>query len=192
MIGRRFSISSGWEMPASWFQSFNPLFVVVLAYIMPGVWGFLNKRKMEPASPTKQAIGLLLLSLGYLFICFGVKDAVPGVKVSMIWLTGLYFIHTMGEIALSPIGLSMVNKLSPLRFASLMMGIWYLSTATANKFAGMLSGLYPEAGKVKSIFGYQIATMYDFFMVFVVMSGVASLILFLLSKKLQKMMHGVE
>ena len=80
----------------------------------------------------------------------------------MIWLTGLYFIHTMGEIALSPIGLSMVNKLSPLRFASLMMGIWYLSTATANKFAGMLSGLYPEAGKVKSIFGYQIATMYDF------------------------------
>ena len=112
----------GWEMPASWFQSFNPLFVVVLAYIMPGVWGFLNKRKMEPASPTKQAIGLLLLSLGYLFICFGVKDAVPRVKVSMIWLTGLYFIHTMGEIALSPIGLSMVNKLSPLRFASLMMG----------------------------------------------------------------------
>ena len=182
----------GWEMPASWFQSFNPLFVVVLAYIMPGVWSFLNKRKMEPASPTKQAIGLLLLSLGYLFICFGVKDAIPGVKVSMIWLTGLYFIHTMGEIALSPIGLSMVNKLSPLRFASLMMGIWYLSTATANKFAGMLSGLYPEAGKVKSIFGYQIATMYDFFMVFVVMSGVASLILFLLSKKLQKMMHGVE
>ncbi len=110
----------------------------------------------------------------------------------MIWLTGLYFIHTMGEIALSPIGLSMVNKLSPLRFASLMMGIWYLSTATANKFAGMLSGLYPEDGKVKSILGYQIATMYDFFMVFVVMSGVASLILFLLSKKLQKMMHGVE
>lgn len=67
----------------------------------------------------------------------------------MIWLTGLYFIHTMGEIALSPIGLSMVNKLSPLRFASLMMGIWYLSTATANKFAGMLSGLYPEDGKVE-------------------------------------------
>ncbi|HJD76034.1 peptide MFS transporter [Bacteroides reticulotermitis] len=182
----------GWEMPASWFQSFNPLFVVLLAYIMPGVWSFLSKRKLEPASPTKQAIGLLLLSLGYLFICFGVKDLIPGVKVSIVWLTGLYFIHTMGEIALSPIGLSMVNKLSPLRFASLMMGIWYLSTATANKFAGMLSGLYPEEGKVKTLFGYQIATMYDFFMVFVIMSGIASLILFLLSKKLQKMMHGVE
>ena len=182
----------GWEMPASWIQSFNPFFVVILAAIMPGVWGFLNKRGMEPASPTKQAVGLLLLSLGYLVICFGVKDAQPGVKVSLIWLTGLYFIHTMGEIALSPIGLSMVNKLTPIRFASLMMGIWYLSTATANKFAGTLSGLYPETGKVKTLLGYRIETMYDFFMVFVVMSATASLILFLLSKKLQKMMHGVE
>lgn len=182
----------GWEMPASWVQSFNPFFVVILAAIMPGVWGFLNKRGMEPASPTKQAIGLMLLSLGYLVICFAVKDMQPGIKVSLIWLAGLYFIHTMGEIALSPIGLSMVNKLTPIRFASLMMGIWYLSTATANKFAGTLSGLYPEPGKVKTLLGYPIETMYDFFMVFVIMSAAASVILFLLSKKLQKMMHGVE
>ncbi len=182
----------GWEMPASWIQSFNPFFVVILAAIMPGVWNALGKRGMEPASPTKQAIGLLLLSLGYLVICFGVKDVQPGIKVSLIWLTGLYFIHTMGEICLSPIGLSMVNKLTPIRFASLMMGIWYLSTATANKFAGTLSGLYPEPGKVKTLLGFQIDTMFDFFMVFVVMSATASLILFLLSKKLQKMMHGVE
>lgn len=97
----------------------------------------------------------------------------------------------MGEIALSPIGLSMVNKLTPVRFASLMMGIWYLSTATANKFAGTLSGLYPEAGKVKTLLGYRIETMFDFFLVFVVMSAAASCPL-LLSKKLQKMMHGVE
>lgn len=92
----------GWEMPASWVQSFNPFFVVILAAIMPSVWGALNKRGLEPASPTKQAIGLLLLSLGYLVICFGVKDVQPGVKVSLLWLTGLYFIHTMGEIALPP------------------------------------------------------------------------------------------
>ena len=182
----------GWEMPSSWFQSFNPLFVVLLAFIMPAIWDFLNKRKMEPASPTKQAIGLLLLSLGYLVICMGVKDVEPGVKMNMLWLVGLYFIHTMGEMAVSPIGLSMVNRLTPIRFASLMMGIWYLSMATANKFAGMLSGLYPEDGKAKSIFGFQIETMSDFFMIFVVMSGIAALILFLLSKKLQKMMHGVE
>ncbi|MFW9623514.1 peptide MFS transporter, partial [Bacteroides graminisolvens] len=182
----------GWEMPASWIQSFNPLFVVLLAYIMPAFWAFLNKRNREPSSPAKQAIGLLLLSLGYLFICFGVKDVQAGTKVNLMWLTGLYFIHTMGEIALSPIGLSMVNKLTPLRFASLMMGLWYLSMATANKFAGMLGGLYPEAGKEKVLLGFRIETMYDFFMIFVIMSGIAALILFLLSKKLRQMMHGVE
>ncbi|MDO4165370.1 MAG: peptide MFS transporter [Bacteroides sp.] len=182
----------GWEMPASWIQSFNPFFVVILAAIMPSVWGALNKRGKEPSSPTKQAIGLLMLSLGYLVICFGVHGVQPHVKISFLWLAALYFIHTVGEIALSPIGLSMVNKLTPVRFASLMMGIWYLSTATANKFAGTLSGLYPEDGKVKALLGYRIETMFDFFMVFVVMSAVASLILFLLSKKLQKMMHGVE
>ncbi|MDR0895192.1 MAG: peptide MFS transporter [Prevotellaceae bacterium] len=182
----------GWQMPASWFQSFNPLFVVILAAIMPGVWRVLDKRGMEPASPTKQAIGLLLLSLGYLVICFGVKDVQPGVRVSMLWLVGLYFIHTMGEICLSPIGLSMVSKLTPVRFASLMMGIWYMSNAAANKFAGVLSSLYPEAGRESTLLGYRIETMFDFFMIFVVMSATASLILFLLTKKLQRMMHGVR
>lgn len=182
----------GWEIRSSWFQSLNPLFVVILAFIMPAIWDFLNKRKMEPASPVKQAIGLLLLSVGYLVICFGVKGVQPGVKMNMLWLVGLYFIHTMGEMAVSPIGLSMVNRLTPIRFASLMMGIWYLSMATANKFAGLLSGLYPEEGKVKSIAGFQVETMSDFFMIFVFVSGIAALILFLLSKKLQKMMHGVK
>ncbi|WP_321437963.1 peptide MFS transporter [uncultured Bacteroides sp.] len=182
----------GWEMPASYFQAFNPLFVVALAFVMPFIWGFLSKRKMEPSSPSKQAIGLFLLSLGYLFIAIGVKDLQPGVKVSMLWLTGLYFIHTMGEMALSPIGLSMVNRLTPVRFASLMMGVWYLSNAAANKFAGILSGLYPEAGKSKVILGFEVVSLYDFFMVFVVMSGISAVILFLLCKWLQKLMHGVK
>jgi POT family proton-dependent oligopeptide transporter len=182
----------GWEMPASYFQAFNPLFVVALAFVMPFIWGFLSKRKMEPSSPAKQAIGLFLLSLGYLFIAIGVKDLQPGVKVSMLWLTGLYFIHTMGEMALSPIGLSMVNRLTPVRFASLMMGVWYLSNAAANKFAGILSGLYPEAGKSKVILGFEVVSLYDFFMVFVVMSGISAVILFLLCKWLQKLMHGVK
>jgi POT family proton-dependent oligopeptide transporter len=90
----------GWEMPASWIQSFNPLFVVLLAYIMPAFWAFLNKQNREPSSPAKQAIGLLLLSLGYLFICFGVKDVQAGTKINLMWLTGLYFIHTMGRNSL--------------------------------------------------------------------------------------------
>jgi Dipeptide/tripeptide permease len=79
-----------------------------------------------------------------LIIAFGVKGLAPGVKVSMLWLISLYVIHTFGELCLSPIGLSMVNKLAPLRFASLLMAVWYLSTAAANKFAGTLSSYYPE------------------------------------------------
>jgi POT family proton-dependent oligopeptide transporter len=182
----------GWQMPASYFQSFNPIFVVLFAPLLSFLWTKLGQKNLDPASPTKQAIGLFLLALGYLVIALGVKNVEPGLKVSILWLTGLYFIHTMGELVLSPIGLSMVNKLAPLRFASLLMGVWYLSMGTANKFAGILSGLYPEAGVIKHIAGYQIATLYDFFMLFVIMSGVASIILFGLSKWLQKLMNGVR
>ena len=182
----------GWTMPASFFQSFNPVFIVLLGLVFSNLWIQLGKKNMDPSSPIKQAMGLFFLAIGYLVIALGVKDAAPGVKVSILWLTGLYFIHTMGELMLSPIGLSMVNKLAPLRFASLLMGVWYMSMATANKFAGILSGLYPEAGKPKFFIGIQIATLYDFFMLFVVIAGVASIILFGLSKRLEKLMGGVK
>jgi POT family proton-dependent oligopeptide transporter len=182
----------GWTMPASWFQSFNAVFVVLLAPLFARLWVKLGQKNMEPASPVKQAIGLFLLSTGYLLIALGVRGVEPGMKVSILWLTGLYFIHTMGELCLSPIGLSMVNKLAPIRFASLLMGVWYLSMATANKFAGALSTLYPEAGKTKMLLGFQITNLYEFFMIFVIISAVAALILFGLSKWLQKLMHGVR
>lgn len=183
----------GWEMPASFFQSFNPVFVVLLAPLFSSLWLKLGQKNMEPASPVKQSLGLLFLALGYLVIAFGVKGVEPGMKVSIMWLSGLYFIHTMGELMLSPIGLSMVNKLAPVRFASLLMGVWYLSMATANKFAGMLSGLYPEEGvAAKHFMGFEIATMFDFFMLFVLMSGIAAVILFVLSSRLKKLMHGVQ
>lgn len=182
----------GWEMPAAYFQSFNPIMIVTLAPLFAAFWSFLGRHGIEPSSPRKQAIGLFLLSMGYLFIAFGVKNVEPGVKVSMIWLTGLYLIHTMGELCLAPIGLSLVYKLSPARFSSLLMGVWYLSTSAANKFAGLLSGFYPEKGICKSFMGYPIENLYDFFMLFVFMSGTAAVILFLLSGKLQKMMKGIE
>lgn len=182
----------GWEMPAAYFQSFNPIMIVTLAPLFAAFWLFLGRHGIEPSSPRKQAIGLFLLSMGYLFIAFGVKNVEPGVKVSMIWLTGLYLIHTMGELCLAPIGLSLVYKLSPARFSSLLMGVWYLSTSAANKFAGLLSGFYPEKGISKSFMGYPIENLYDFFMLFVFMSGTAAVILFLLSGKLQKMMKGIE
>ena len=118
----------------------------------------------------------------------------------MWWLIGLYVLHTMGELCLSPIGLSMVSKLAPMRFASLLMGTWFLANAAANKLAGTLSALIPPgaaelaAGPVvyPAIFGFEITNLYKFFMIFIIMSGVAAAILILIYKKLVKMMHGVH
>ena len=173
-------------VPASLFQSLNSVFIITLAPLFAWFWMKLGKR--DPSSPYKMAIGLLFLSSGFLWIAFGVNKVVPGVKVSMIWLTGMYFLHTCGELCLSPIGLSMVNKLAPFRFASLLMAVWFLANASANKLTGILSALYPD-NRTTSFLGYQITNMHDFFMLFVVMSGVAALILLSLSNRLQKMLH---
>ena len=183
----------GWTVPASYFQSVNAAFIVIFAPIMAWLWTFLDKKRMEPASPYKQAIGLFLLAMGYLVIAFGVKDVDPDVKVSMLWLISLYWLHTIGELALSPIGLSMVVKLSPVKFTSLLMGVWFLAMATANKLAGVLSSFYPEEGKpTPNFIGFEIADLYSFFMIFVFLAGAASIILFFLSKLLLKMMNGVR
>lgn len=215
------------EIPASFFQSLNSIFVVSCAPLFALLWVFLGKRNMEPTSPFKMAMGLFLLCLGYVIIAFGVKGVDPTVKVSMLWITGMYAFHSFGELCLSPIGLSLVNKLAPLRFASLLMAVWFLANAAANKLAGTLSTLYPAGpaefkkamdagidlqgilnGTVQataeqlqqlatlelpshfpSLMGFQITNLYEFFMVFVVMSGIASAILFVLTKKLKQMMH---
>ncbi len=187
-LGNNFIMES---IPASAYNSVNAIFIVVLAPIFAELWGKLGRRNLEPASPYKQALGLLLLSLGYVVIAIGVKD-IGAVKVSMMWLIVLYLLHTIGELCLSPIGLSLVNKLAPARFASLLMGTWFLANATANKFAGTLSSFYPEAGKPSHFLGYQMTNLYDFFVLFIVMSGVASIILFFLSKLMLRMMHGIR
>ena len=153
------------EVPASTFQSLNSIFVIIFAPMFAWLWLKLGKR--EPGAPTKMALGLLLLALGYLWIAFGVKDVSPVARVSMIWIIGMYALHTWGELCLSPIGLSLVNKLAPLKFASLLMAVWFLANAAANKLAGVLSALYPSEGKTTSFLGYEMADNYDFFMMFV-------------------------
>lgn len=134
----------GWEMPASYFQSVNPLAIIIFAPLFAVLWGYLGKRNMEPASPVKQAVGLFLLAIGYFIIAVGVSGVEGSSKTSMFWLLSMYMVHTLGELCLSPIGLSMVARLAPLRLGSLLMGIWFMSNAMANDFAGMLSKLYPE------------------------------------------------
>ena len=141
----------GWNMPASYFQSFNAGFIVLLAPILSAFWVWLNKKGNNPAAPYKQSIGLGFLAVGFFFIAFGSKN-IPVAGASIIFLTGLYFLHTIGELCLSPIGLSMVNKLTPARFTSLMMGVWFLAIATGNKLAGTMSSLYPEQQNIAAEF----------------------------------------
>ncbi|MEY4823442.1 MAG: hypothetical protein RLZZ75_355 [Bacteroidota bacterium] len=174
-----------YTIPSSFFQSLNSTFVVAFAPIFAWLW--LKLGKYEPGSPAKMALGLFLLALGYLWIAFGVHNVASGVKVSMIWLTGMYALHTCGELCLSPIGLSLVNKLAPIKFASLLMAVWFTANAFANKFAGVLSGLYPD-GKTTYFAGYAITNLYDFFILFVIMAGAAATILFLIARKLKTMM----
>ena len=183
---KQFSLN---DLPASTFQSLNSIIVVSFAPIFAWLW--LKLGKYEPAAPTKMAMGLFLLSLGYLWIAFGVKDVAPGIKVSMIWLIGMYTLHTWGELCLSPIGLSLVNKMAPIKFGSLLMAVWFLANSFANYLAGTLSSLYPDK-QPTSFLGYTMTNLYDFFILFVVMSGVASIILFALSKWLQKLMGGMR
>lgn len=181
----------GWEMPASWFQSVNPVAIIIFAPLFAMLWTRLGKKKKEPASPLKQAIGLFLLAIGYFVIAFGVKGVDPGVKVSMFWLIGMYVIHTWGELCLSPIGLSMVARLAPVRLASLLMGVWFMANAMANDLAGQLGKLYPGNGPTQFLM-FTISDLHDFFMIFVVMAGIAAIILFFLSKQLLKMMGGLR
>jgi POT family proton-dependent oligopeptide transporter len=183
----------GYTLPASIFQNLNAIFVVVGAPLMAMVWTALGRRGAEPPSPLKMAIGLGLLAAGYLVMCFGVNNLQPGVKVSMFFLVALYFLHSVGELCLSPIGLSLVNKLAPVKFASLLMAVWFLANAAANYLAGYMSSLYPDpksTGPAPQILGFHITNLYDFFMVFVVSAAVAAAILFLISGKLAKMMDA--
>ena len=191
----------GWEMPASYFQSVNPIFIIMLAPLFSMLWVWMGKRGIEPSSPLKMAMGLGLLALGYVVIAFGVHGLDPAAKISMWWLITLYGLHTMGELCLSPIGLSMVSKLAPLRLSSLLMGTWFLANAAANKFAGTLSALIPPgAGEApvtaETVFpkflGFTIDNLFHFFLVFIVMSGGAAILLVAMHRWLQKRMHGVN
>ncbi len=136
------------EVPASYFQSINPIFIVLLAPIFSSMWYKIDNSKFRFSVIYKMVIALCLLGLGFVLLYAGqstvVRDAVTGVitaKASMLFLVGVYFIHTCGELCLSPIGLSLVTKLSPARMVSLMMGVWLLSSAIANFFAGNLEAM---------------------------------------------------
>lgn len=140
----------GYTLPASFFQSINPIFIVAFAPLFSIMWSALSRRGKEPSSPMKMVWGLAILALGYVLIAFSVKGIGMEEKISMFFLIGMYFLHTCGELAISPVGLSVVNKLSPKRFASMMMAVFFLSSVVGNFTAGLFSGLIPQP-KVKEV-----------------------------------------
>ncbi len=132
----------GWLMPASWLQSINPIFIIILAPMFGWLWVNLAKRHLEPSTPLKFAFGLIFLGLGFLIMMFASYYVVAGNEVLPTWLIMTYLLHTIGELCISPVGLSAVTKLSPKRLVGQMMGVWFMSIAYGNLLAGQLAGRF--------------------------------------------------
>jgi POT family proton-dependent oligopeptide transporter len=174
--------------PTEWFQSVNPLFILLLAPAFASMWVRLATKGKEPSSPAKMAIGLITLGLGFIFMVVGAMLSEGGsVKISPFWLFGALFVHTCAELCLSPVGLSMVSKLAPLKFASLMMGTWFLSNFFANFVAGQLTGQMNRISAANFIF----EGVAGFFFIFVIAPCAAGVVLLAMMPKLKKMMHGL-
>jgi POT family proton-dependent oligopeptide transporter len=171
----------GFEFPSSWLQAVNPLFILGFAPLFASMWVNLGRRGREPSTAFKMVIGLTLLGLGFLFMVGGGNIADGGVKVSPLWLIGAYAFHTWGELSLSPVGLSYVTKVAPLRFASLLMGVWFLANAAANKLGGFL------AAQTENI-----ASLGKFYMIPVATSLGAAFLMLLLVPLLKKLTRTVQ
>jgi POT family proton-dependent oligopeptide transporter len=140
----------GFDFPSSWFQSMNSLFLIIFAPIMAWVWVRMSAQGREPSSPMKFAWGLLLVGLGFVILIPPAQAS--GQLASPMWLTATYFLHTIGELCLSPVGLSAMTVLAPARIGGLMMGIWFLATSVGNFIGGRVAGLY-ESFALPSLFG---------------------------------------
>lgn len=168
----------GWEYPPAWLQSLNGLFIWTLAPVAGLVWLKLGSK--EPSSPAKFSWGLILLGMGYVILMFGAMQGVGGVKVSPLWLTATYLMHTLGELCLSPVGLSATTKLAPARVGGLMMGLWFLSISVGNYIGGKVAGFY-SSFSLPNLFGTVGA--------FAILAG---LILALFIKPIVRLMGGVK
>ena len=130
----------GWELPASWLQSVNSTFIIILAPVFGSLWITLARLKRNPSIPLKFALGLLGLAAGFFVIAWGAANTEDGSLVSPAWLVVMYFLFTVGELSLSPVGLSSITKLAPTGRVGQMMGVWFIGTALGNLFAGLVAG----------------------------------------------------
>ena len=165
----------GWEYPASWLQVLNPILVVILSPFMAYLWFFLGKKMLDPSLPFKFGLGLLFMSVGFLFIAYGANIAVQEGVAGAKWLLLTYLFHTIGELTLSPIGLAAISNLSPKRFVGQMMGVWFLASSLGAIIAGILSGQATYEG---------IKSMPDLFNKIAIISSIVGLVLILISRPL--------
>jgi proton-dependent oligopeptide transporter, POT family len=143
-------VIAGWEMPASWLQSVNGVFIILLAPLFSALWLWMGSR--NPSIPAKMGFGLIFLGVGFAVLAWGSMNATLETPVSPSWLVVTYFFHTVGELCLSPIGLSSITRLSPARYVGQMMGIWFMGAALGNLVAGRVAGLI-ESLPLPQLFG---------------------------------------
>ncbi len=177
------------EVPTTWFQSVNAAFVILMVPFFAWLWTFLAKRKLNPPQPVKIALGLLFLGFGYIFVVFGAKHVASGtgIKASMFLVIAMYFWHTVGELCLSPTGLSYVTRAAPVRLVSLLMGIWFISSFLANLGGGLVAAQVEkiESGEIKLPWSF--GGQADYFFLFVVTSFAAGAVILALSPLLRKL-----
>lgn len=177
----------GWEMPASWLQSINPIFIITLAPFFGWLWVWLAKKNLEPSTPVKFALGLIFLGFGFLVMMFASYYVVGGNQVLPTWLIMTYLLHTTGELCLSPVGLSAVTKLSPKKLVGQMMGIWFMSIAFGNLIAGRIAGQFDD----QSIQADP-SLLPDLFWLIVMTTVGGGLLLLLFSKPIRKLMGNIH
>jgi POT family proton-dependent oligopeptide transporter len=174
----------GWEIPASWLQSVNPMFIIILSPFFAALWVNLGKRNLSPSVPVKFGLGLVQMAIGFLVLFFAAQYVVQGEKVAPTWLILTYLFHTMGELCLSPVGLSAVTKLAPRRYVGQMMGTWFMATSLGHLIAGLLAGHLAD--------NTDLAAVPDRFMsVFITTAG-AGVLMLLIAKPVKKLMGDIK
>lgn len=179
------------EVPATWFQSVNAGLIFILAPLFAWIWTSLGRKRMNPSQPVKIALGLIFLGLGYLFMVWAGQIAnTPGVKAGMWLIVMTYLWHTVGELCLSPTGLSYVTKAAPVRFMALLMGIWFVSSFIANLGGGLIAAQVEAIEKGELKMPWSFGGQADFFALFVVTSIGSGLLILLLTPLLKKLMRN--
>jgi POT family proton-dependent oligopeptide transporter len=178
----------GYLFPASWLQSVNSLVLILSAPVFAALWTALARRGREPSTPVKMTFAMILMALGFVFMVEGARRSDHGALVSPMWLVAAYVFHTFAELCLSPIGLSFVSKLAPLKYTSLLMGLWFGGTAISEFLAGQLAAFTDRIarGELFHLLGGQA----DFFLIFVASSLFVAVVLVVLTPWLKRRMHG--